>query len=64
MDNDATKVLQEIHAEVKGTRFMFVLVLLAVIGLSTVTMVMLQEVRLELRPPKPAAEAAAAEPAK
>jgi hypothetical protein len=60
MDNDATKLLQEIHAEVKGTRFMFVLVLLAVIGLSTVTMVMVQEIRLELRPPVAPPAAAAA----
>ena len=58
MDNDTTKVLQEIHTEVKGTRFMFVLVLLAVIGCSTVTMVMVKEVLEQVRPataPVPAA---------
>ena len=57
MDNDATKLLQEIHAEVKGARFMSVLILLAVIGCAAATMVMLQG--LEANSPKPAAAAAA-----
>ena len=64
MDNDATKVLQEIHAETKGARLFFVLLLLATIGFSALTMVMVQDLRLEIQSAKviaaPAAPAAAA----
>jgi type II secretory pathway component PulK len=62
MDNDATKLLQEIHAEVKGARLFSVLLLLAIIGFSAMTMVMLQDLRQELRPA--AAPPAVAAPAK
>lgn len=61
MDNEALQVLQEIRSEVKGARFNFVLLLLAIIGFSAMIMVMLQDVRLELRssPAQPAVAAPA-----
>jgi Tfp pilus assembly protein PilX len=62
MDNDSTKLLQEIYAETKGARLYSVLIMLAVIGFCSLTMVMVQEVRIELR--ALAAQSSATAPAK
>ncbi len=62
MDNDATKLLQEIQAEIKGLRLYSVLLLLAIIGFSTLTMVMVSDLRNSVNPPP--AQPAAAAPAK
>jgi len=64
MDSDATKLLNEIHAETKGARLFSVLILLAVIGFSGLTMVWVSELRNEVRAPAQPAPAAAAAPAK